>query len=617
MEPQTLAHFGYSLNQSTGVWARPAFSGIAYSDGDDTEEALERAIDSCADRSVYSPELTGLQTSWATKYHLGSARSHLFKPVEHLLKGKSVLEIGSGCGAITRYLGEVGSNVLALEGSPRRARIGRKRTQDLANVTVLNERFGDFDNDLRFDIVTMIGVLEYAAMFGDAEDPHLAMLEQASRLLKPGGTLLVAIENQLGLKYFTGALEDHLGEPFYGVEDRYAQSQPKTFGRKELLSVFHRAGLQHTQTLAPFPDYKLPSVLVTESGFDTPGFNAATLIGPTESSDEQSPRLPVFSQSQTWPVIIRNGLGLELANSFFIVASNTPDQLNQGVLAYHFSANRGKERSKCSVFRSTGPGAIEVISENTRLDRLEQGSQAPGSLQPYHLSSRPLVDELHRLLTSSRASLNDIQLFFERYRNTVCALAGVPATPRATLPAHFLDAIPQNLLIQGPHCHLIDSEWESDGPLAFDRLLFRAIIYSFNSCRLIRLRGNEGERSLQDTVGVIFEHLGEEGSPSRLQTLAEIENDFQKRINPAAHLEYWQLHKSAPIRKPDLFISHDSLQRAHDSAVAVFHDKELHLNRIIAALSQHNTELESSLRAVKGSTSWRITEPLRRLMGKR
>lgn len=617
MYSKILAQLGYSLSPDTAVWMRPSFSGIAYSDGDQTEDALEKAIDACMDRSVHSPELVEWQTSWATKYHLGAARSNLFKPVEHLLQGRSVLEVGSGCGAITRYLGEMGADVLALEGSGRRARIGRKRTRDLSNVTVLNERFADFHSDLRFDVVTLIGVLEYAAMFGDAADPHFSMLEQASRMLKPGGTLLVAIENQLGLKYFAGALEDHLGEPFYGIEDRYAPHQPKTFGRKELLAIFHRVGLQHTETLAPFPDYKLPSAIVTALGFEHAGFNAAALIAPTESSDEQSPRLPIFSQSQAWPTIIRNGLGLELANSFFVIASTSPVQMDREVLAYHFSANRSMERSKYSMFRATGPTSIEVVSEGLKTNSSLTTESIQRSLQIYHLNAYPLVDELHRTLTSTRTSLSDVQLFFERYRDVVCSLAGVRAAPRAILPSHYLDAIPQNLLIQGQQYLLIDSEWEADEQLTFDRLLFRAIIYSFNSCRLIRLRGDEGERSLLEVVSHIFEHLGEENGFSNLDALAETENKFQRRINPSADLGYWKSHRDAPVRKPDLIISHDSLQRAHDSAVGVFRDKELHMNRIIAALRQHNTELENSLRSMKESTSWKITEPLRKLMGQR
>ncbi|WWL44975.1 class I SAM-dependent methyltransferase [Pseudomonas parakoreensis] len=74
------------------------------------------------------------------------------------LKG-DVLEIGAGCGAITRYLGEQGGNVLALEGSARRASIARSRTRDLPNVSVLAETFENFQVEKKFDVITLVGVL--------------------------------------------------------------------------------------------------------------------------------------------------------------------------------------------------------------------------------------------------------------------------------------------------------------------------------------------------------------------------------------------------------------------------------------------------------------------------
>ena len=39
------------------------------------------------------------------------------------------------------------------------------------------------------------------------------MFQKVSSCLKPGGKLYVAIENKLGLKYFAGCSEDHLGRP--------------------------------------------------------------------------------------------------------------------------------------------------------------------------------------------------------------------------------------------------------------------------------------------------------------------------------------------------------------------------------------------------------------------
>jgi 2-polyprenyl-3-methyl-5-hydroxy-6-metoxy-1,4-benzoquinol methylase len=148
-----------------------------------------------------------------------------------------ILEIGAGCGAITRYLGECGGNILALEGSPRRAAIARSRTRDLANVTVVCEKIDPFQADKQFNVVTLIGVLEYASLFSPGENPAQNMLARARSFLKPNGWLIVAIENPLGLKYFAGAPEDPIGRPMYGIEGRYRSGQPRTFGRQAFLKT--------------------------------------------------------------------------------------------------------------------------------------------------------------------------------------------------------------------------------------------------------------------------------------------------------------------------------------------------------------------------------------------
>lgn len=70
----------------------------------------------------------------------------------------------------------------------------------------------------RFDYVTLIGVLEYAKSYIGKDNPYPEYLEKINRLLKPGGKILIAIENRLGLKYFAGCREDHVGREFVGIE---------------------------------------------------------------------------------------------------------------------------------------------------------------------------------------------------------------------------------------------------------------------------------------------------------------------------------------------------------------------------------------------------------------
>lgn len=618
MLPSILQESQYAEQQGSGVWMRPDYPGIPYSDGDQIEDEIEQVINSCADRSVHSVELARHLDTWAKKYHLSAGRGHLLRPLEHILRGKSVLEIGAGCGAITRYLGEAEAQVVALEGSPRRARICRKRTAGLASVQVVCERFGDFSVAAQFDVVTLIGVLEYAAIYGSAQQPHLDMLRQAKRFLKPGGVLLIAIENQLGLKYFAGALEDHLGEPFYGIESHYGPGQAKTFGRKELQALAQQAGFDHQVLMAPFPDYKLPSLVVTEAGFADSRFNAAALVSPTETSDEQSPELPILSQFRTWPAVLRNGLGMELANSFLLAVSDAAIDTDRTVHAHYFGGQRGPGHFKHSVFRADETGRLVVANGGPRaIDAQDE----PAATTPYLMASTPLVDPLYAILTSRRSGVDDVVGFFKRYRDVVFQLAQTGGETNPALPAHFLDAIPQNILIDtAGQPQLIDSEWTSERPLRFGQLLFRAVVYSLNGCRLIRLSGEEGEITLKALMTRIFKAAGIDVTPESLDEMARVESEFQKGVNELADVSHWDESKDAPIRRPDLYISHASLKRALDGAahtIAMFQDNEKNMRQVIAGLEQHVRGLEGALEAIKNSTSWRITEPLRSLTRRR
>ncbi len=249
-----------------------------YSDGDDTENYILRTITQAADLSICSEELILAIKDWPTLYHLHPNRSNLLRPLANLLKGRDILEIGCGCGAITRYLGELDARVLALEGSYRRASIAAERCRDLPNVRVMSDNFLHFDPDQQFDVITLIGVLEYAGIYFAGEDPFRSMLERIQRLLRPDGLLIIAIENKLGLKYWAGAPEDHTGQAYLGIGNGYGADTARTFGRSELKELLSLSGFPSQHFLYPFPDYKLPTTLITEKGIGQTGFDAHMLL---------------------------------------------------------------------------------------------------------------------------------------------------------------------------------------------------------------------------------------------------------------------------------------------------------------------------------------------------
>ena len=173
---------------------------MSYSDGDDTENYLLQVVEKVGDLSTSSKEWAQYIIDWPTRYHLSSQRADLLRPLKSSFFSKKVLEIGSGCGAVTRWLGESGAIVTALEGSERRARITAARCRNLSEVSVVWENFDDLITDEKFDIICLIGVLEYSNLYIKGDDPAGTLLRKIRGLLKEDGFVVIAIENKLGLK---------------------------------------------------------------------------------------------------------------------------------------------------------------------------------------------------------------------------------------------------------------------------------------------------------------------------------------------------------------------------------------------------------------------------------
>lgn len=522
----SLTHAGYVLDPQTGVWMRDGYRGIAYSDGDEVERRLASIVREAEDLSVLSRELRRHCTDWPTMYHLAGTRANVLRPFRQHLRG-DVLEIGAGCGAITRFLGECGAKVLALEGTPRRASIARLRTRDLSNVDVVSESFEDFQPTRRFDVITLIGVLEYANLFVQGSAPHLAMLQRAAAMLKPGGRIIVAIENQLGLKYLAGAPEDHLGIPMYGVEGRYTRGQVQTFGRVELSDLMQRAGMASVQFFAPFPDYKLPVSVLAEAADKTEAFDAASFAWQSVHRDPQLPKSLSFSPELAWPVVARNRLLIDLANSFIVVARDgVRDEEDTSTLAWHFSTDRKKEYCKETRFVSVANGSVHVEYES-----LAPSSASSGPLDLMRFSvpassdyarGRLMSQELVALVSRDGWNMQAIGEFLTRYLHILSAFIGdiahAPHSAETPIDGAFFDAVPYNIVlpVDGPP-QLIDKEWSLSRDVSLGYLVFRSISFLFTSVTRFGVPKDPGIRTPMEFMRAAFESIGFEWTPQALE----------------------------------------------------------------------------------------------------
>lgn len=280
-----------------------------YNDGDAVEERILEIVKQESGYEYYHPDYR----YWAVMYHLSRQRENIVEPIE-LGKDDEVLEIGSGMGAITGALARRCKQVDCIELSKRRSLVNAYRHRDADNIRITVGNFQDIPIEKKYDVITLIGVLEYAYHYMDSDTPYEDFVKKMATCLKPNGKLYIAIENKLGLKYFAGYHEDHLGAPYVGLEGYEKKDKVRTFTRSELQELLEDNGFTGLEFYYPFPDYKLPTVIYHESQIE------AADIEFLEKSNFDIPVWQNFNMNRVFEKLKGTEERKMLANSFFVEA---------------------------------------------------------------------------------------------------------------------------------------------------------------------------------------------------------------------------------------------------------------------------------------------------------
>lgn len=282
-----------------------------YCDGPVEDTMLEIAI---AHREDEFNKIIAESNSWEILYHFSHIRQNIVSwlPISGL---DDVLEVGAGCGAITGALADLAGSVTCIELSKKRSLINANRNRDRGNIEIMVGNFMDVEPNLpkKFDYITLIGVLEYAPSYISGENPFETFLKKIAKHLKPNGKIVIAIENQMGLKYWAGCMEDHVGKLFEGIEGYRDTEGVKTFSRNGLQKLLGNCGFDKYVFYYPYPDYKFPLSIYSDKYLPKVG----ELTNNINNFDRE--RLVLFDEGQAFDNIIRNGLFPEYSNSFLVI----------------------------------------------------------------------------------------------------------------------------------------------------------------------------------------------------------------------------------------------------------------------------------------------------------
>jgi len=382
---------------------------------------------------------------------------------------------------------------MALEASERRAAITRLRTSDLRNVKVVCERIEKFDAIEKFDVVTMIGVLQYARIFsGRGELSELELLGCAARQLKETGVLVIAIQNQLGIKYLSGYPEPNVDTPYFGIEDRYGSDTIIRHGLNELREVLDSVGLGSQEVLFPLPDYHMPTSILTGAGLNPSSkFFALPFLQASVVRDRARPDwvAPLFSIERAWGPIYRNRLTPDLANAFLIVAARTDSALDflrrTGDFGWHFSVERHPAFVTAKKFTLKGEELV-VVREHL------QSKSAPEVPVKHCLDEETYVSgslwwsALVEIVNIPGWSAMEVGNWARRWLNAICMQLRLDCDRGLDLDQEIsgsmFDWTPLNCIetSDGKLC-FIDKEWDIEASLTLSYLIVRGLVGSLVS----------------------------------------------------------------------------------------------------------------------------------------
>lgn len=494
-----------------------------YSDGSVEEELLKIVRNRS---SVEYGAVIEESRSWPILYHLSPLRENIVEWIPMKSTDK-VLEVGSGCGAITGALARKAGSVTCVDLSRKRSLINAYRHSECDNVTIHVGNFKDIEPSLPkdYDYICLIGVFEYGQNYIGGERPFEDFLKLLLSHLAEGGRIVIAIENKYGLKYFAGCKEDHLGTYFSGIENYASGGGVRTFGRRGLEKIFARCKAPEAHFYYPYPDYKFMTTLYSDRHLPGKG----ELSNNMRNFDRD--RMLLFDEKEAFDGVLQEELFSVFSNSYLVVLGEP-----FGTDYVKYSNDRAPEYQLRTMICRKADGA-KCVRKSPLKEEARQ--HVRGMAAAY--------ENLVARYESGRLGINRCELLAEE--KYVCAefefVQGKPLSQlmdecleredqeefkrlfreyvdrtgyNSEFPAADFDLIFSNILVEGEKWTLIDYEWTFGKSIEPKELAFRAVY-----CYLL-----EDEKRNRLDLDWILEELGI--SQEEAEAYREQERDFQKFV---------------------------------------------------------------------------------------
>lgn len=496
------------------------------------ERYLRDCLEACTDLSSNSVELQEKIRDRYSEYQLSPARANLIRGLD-LDSMKNVLELGCGCGPVTRYLGEKGMTVHAVEPCPAKSALARMRCRDLKNVQIINQGYPDLALPASaYDSIFMVGTLDQPPFSSPdkkkSQEFLKTFIQTVKKSLKDGGILAVAVDNRTGLKFRSATWKRKYRNSCLTHDIR--QQSVFSRDRDEWKKILLDRSDETCTVVYPFPDHILPRVLLADD-FISSDEHSYSLLYRVLSKDQHLDWQADDDEFIRWKALHESGCLSEFTNSILMLIS-THAQTIERIAPYdfiHFSSEIRRPRYRTSTFKLHGDERVtkkllgptdqsaEDNEHNVKMIELDSSYERGPLVTTLWLEAFSGEDFESRFT----GLLREYFLFVLRQAEN---LGG---------NSSLIDLLPSNLVaVAGQNQYkAIDQEWSYSVPFSVEFILFRAFLWFgyHNRCSLAGQHCAKSWRNVKDFVAYCFTRL--EISPgTKLAEFATLEDNFHAQV---------------------------------------------------------------------------------------
>ncbi len=530
-------------------------------------------------------------------------------------ENSNILEIESNLGEITGVLCKNADRVVSIEYSLERARTIATRYQARENLEVITGSINDIILEEKFDYVVVTGIDKKRYKLEE-------ILKYAKEHLKEEGTILISLDNKLGLNQLNGIEDVTINQ------NKENQSKTKT----EIEKILKKSELNNYKFYYPLPNYKTPNIIFTDKHLPS---NESILRDLTLYTEN---RILSFEEREIYRKILKEDIKMfpEFANSFLIEISNSIQNEIEYIsfgnsrkeeyrlktvlldkIAYKQNVNEKskkhleKIKRNIEILKNSNINVLDSFEDDKIISNLVKNEKSLDKNLVMIFKEKGQEEVLNEIVKFKNELENKLEKSEENCTN-VFQKYNIEIDEETKSQLNFIkygifDLIFQNCFEINNEYYFYDQEWiEENIPLEF--IIYRAVTYLCNS-----------EKDIDSKY--IFEKLEID---KYKETFDKLETILQEQIKDDI---IWKVHAEShkTIKNMyDTFIHERNLeagktQEKLNELGQIINAKNETEQEYIKEIQQKNLEigkLSAELDYIKNSKSWKVTKPFRNLRGR-